>query len=215
MPTEIGPILARHRTIGEGTEIGALCDIAEGVEIGRDCTIKSVCVILEGCKIGDRTRISHHVVIEENCTIGDDSFIGNGCVLRPNTKIGNNVVIGHLCVFEGDTTIGDGTLIHAQCHITAGVKIGRKVFIAPLFCGANDPRMSHARRHIIPFERKGYVIEDYARIAIGVLLNPGITVGKNSLIRMGAVVTRDVPENAIVQGVPASLLGEVPEEERL
>lgn len=166
-------------------------------------------------KIGDGTRIGYNVIIEENCEVGENGFIGHGTVLRPRTKIGDNVLVGHLCVFEGDSTIGDGTLIHAQCHITSGVKIGRKVFIAPLFCGANDPKMSHARRHIIPFERKGYVIEDYVRIAIGVLLNPGITVGKNSLIRMGSVVTKDVPENAVVQGIPARIIGEVPEEERL
>lgn len=212
---EIGPTKFRHKIIGEGTEIGALCDIAEGVEIGRDCRLKSFIVIHKGCKIGDRTRISHHVVIEENCLIGNDSFIGNGCILRPGTKIGNNCTVGHLTVFEGDSTIGDGTLIHAQCHITSGVKIGQKVFIAPFFCGANDLRISHARRDVIPFERKGYIIEDYVRIAIGVLVNPGITLGKNSLIRMGSVVTRDVPENAIVQGIPARIIGETQENERL
>jgi len=177
--------------------------------------VKSGSHIDSSVRIGEGTRIGHNVVVEEDCEIGENCFIGHGTVLKPGTKIGDNVVIGHLCVFEGDSTIGDGTLIHAQCHITAGVTIGRKVFIAPLFCGANDPKMSHARRHIIPFKRKGYVIEDYARIAIGVLLNPGITVGKNSLIRMGAVVTRDVPENAVVQGVPANVVGKVPEEERL
>lgn len=166
-------------------------------------------------KIGEGTRIGHNVVIEEDCEIGKNCFIGHGTIMRPNTVIGDNVVVGHLCVFEGDSTIGDGTLIHAQCHITSGVTIGRKVFIAPLFCGANDLRMSHARRHVIPFERKGYVVEDYARIAIGVLLNPDITVGKNAFVRMGAVVTRDVPENAVVQGVPARVVGEVPVEERL
>ena len=166
-------------------------------------------------KIGDGTRIGYNVVIEENCEIGRNCFVGHGTVMRPNTRLGDGVVVGHLCVFEGDTEVGDGTLIHAQCHITAGVRIGRKVFIAPMFCGANDMKMSHARRHVIPFERRGYVIEDYARIAIGVLLNPGVTVGKNALVRMGAVVTRDVPENAVVQGVPARIVGEVPEEERL
>lgn len=196
-------------------KIGAFCEIAEDVEIDPDTVIGSFSVIGKGCKIGNRTRISHHVVIEENCIIGDDTFIGHGCVLRPKTSIGNNCVIGHLTVFEGDASIGDGTLIHAQCHITSGVKIGRKVFIAPFFCGANDPKMSHARRHIIPFVRKGYIIEDYVRIAIGVLLNPGITLRKNSFIRMGSVVTKDVPENAIVQGIPARIIGEVPNEERL
>lgn len=207
-------------SVGEGTilEIGVeIRQYEEGEHpvIGKDCHIKSGCRIYPHTKIGDRTRISHNVIIEENCEIGDDCFIGHGTVLRPNTKIGNNVIIGHLTVFEGNCSVGDNSLIHSQCHITSGVTIEEDVFIAPFFVGANDKRMSHRRRHVIPFIEEGYTIKKGARIAIGVNVAPDITIGKNGLVGIGAVITKDVPENAIVYGIPATVKGEVPEEERL
>lgn len=151
--------------------------------------------------------------IERGCEIGPGSFIGRGCVLRPGTKIGSRTVVGHLTVFEGDSVIGDDCLIHAQCHITAGVVIEDKVFIAPGFIGANDMRMSHARRDVIPFERRPYTIRRGARIAIGVHVLPGVEIGANSIVGAGSLVTRDVPERAIVMGRPARVVGETRDEE--
>ena len=69
--------------------------------------------------------------------------------------------------------------------------------------------------HIIPFEKTPYIIEDYVRIAIGVLVLPGVRIEKNAFVGAGALVTKDVPENVIVFGVPAKVVGEVPKEERL
>lgn len=185
------------------------------VVIGSGVTIDHHAIIKGGTVIEDHARISSNVRIEEDCFIGVNTFIGHSCVLRPKTRICNQCTIGHLTVFEGDSHIGEGTLIHAQCHITKGVFIGNKVFIAPLFCGANDPRMSHARRDIIPFEEKGYYIGDGVRIAIGVSILPDIRIEKNSMVAAHALVTKNVPENAIVMGVPAKVVGEVPERERL
>jgi acetyltransferase-like isoleucine patch superfamily enzyme len=165
---------------------------------------------------GRDVRLGSYVVIENDCAIGDSTIIGNHVVMRPNTRIGSNCVIGHLTVFEGESTIGDNCLIHAQCHITKGVVIEDEVFIAPLFVGANDPKMQHRRAHILgDFEPEPYRIKRGARIAIGVKVLPGVTIGENSLVGVGAVVTKDVPDFAVVRGVPAQIVGEVPEEERI
>jgi acetyltransferase-like isoleucine patch superfamily enzyme len=171
--------------------------------------------IHQNVTFGKNVRLGSHVVIEENCFIGDNTIIGNGTVLRPYTSIGHNIVIGHLTVFEGDCVVGNGSLIHAQCHITKGVMIGEKVFIAPLFVGANDLQMCHARRHILKYEEKPYHIKRGARIAIGVRVLPDIVIGENSIVGVGAVVTKDVPDFAIVYGNPAKIVGEVPENERI
>jgi len=183
--------------IGEGTQIGAYS------------------VIHGGCKIGENVRISPNVEIYPDCVIGSETFIGHGCTLRPGTQIGSGCKVGHLTVFEGKSIVGNDCVIHAQCHITKEVKIGHGVFIAPLFCGANDPVMAHMRRDILPDHLEPYVIGNYVRIAIGVSFLPGVVIGNNAFIGAHALITKDVPENAIMIGVPAKKVGEIPEEERL
>jgi acetyltransferase-like isoleucine patch superfamily enzyme len=160
-------------------------------------------------KIGKNTVVSKTAIIENYCIIGDDCFIGNYVVMRPNTKIGNRTVVGHLTVFEGDCTVGDDCLIHAQCHITKGAVIEDKVFIAPMFCGANDPDMLHQRRHLKEFVPKGYTIKHGARIGIGVLVLPGLIIGENSVVGVGSVVTRNIPSGTKWYGNPAKYRGEV------
>ena len=160
-------------------------------------------------KIGKNTVVSKTAIIENYCIIGDDCFIGNYVVMRPNTKIGNRTVVGHLTVFEGDCTVGDDCLIHAQCHITKGAVIEDKVFIAPMFCGANDQDMLHQRRHLKEFVPKGYTIKHGARIGIGVLVLPGLIIGENSVVGVGSVVTRNIPSGTKWYGNPAKYRGEV------
>lgn len=162
---------------------------------------------------GEKVRLSHYVVIEEGCSIGSGTFIGNFCVLRKGTKIGEKCVIGHGTVFEGDCEVGNRVLIHAQCHITRGVVIEDDVFIAPLFVGANTPRIVHGRNY--PLILKPYRIKKAARIGVGVVVLPGVTIGENALIGAGAIVTHDIPDNAVAIGSPARTVRWVPEEELL
>jgi acetyltransferase-like isoleucine patch superfamily enzyme len=165
--------------------------------------------------IGKDTNIEYTAIIQENCVIGDKCFVGHYVVMRPNTVIGSRTVVGHLTVFEGDAVVGNDCLIHAQCHITKGATIEDKVFIGPMFCGANDRYMVHQRRHIRPFVIEGYHIKYGARIGIGVMVLPGITIGRNAVVGVGSVVSRDIPDNECWMGVPAKFKKMVPEEERL
>lgn len=164
-------------------------------------------------KFGKNVRVGKGVVMEEGCVIGDNTIIGNYVIMRPGISIGCDCVIGHLTVFEGESTIGNRVLIHAQCHITKGVIIEDDVFIAPFFCGANTPRIVHGRNY--PLELKPYIIKRAARICISVSVVPGITIGENSLVGTGSVVTHDVPNGEIWYGNPARYKGRVAEDELL
>jgi acetyltransferase-like isoleucine patch superfamily enzyme len=186
------------------------------VGIGNKSRVKAFSVIHGGCSIGDNVRISPGVEIYPDCEIGNGSFIGHSCTLRPGTKIGNDCVIGHSTVFEGGSTIGDKSLIHAQCHITRGVKIGKGVFIAPFFVGANDRRMAHLRRDVLEDWFDPYTIGDYVRIGIGVTILPGVRIGNNAVIGAGALILKDVRPNSIVVGRNSQMeVGQVVEEERI
>jgi UDP-2-acetamido-3-amino-2,3-dideoxy-glucuronate N-acetyltransferase len=164
-------------------------------------------------RFGKNVRLGEGVVIEGDCSIGDNCVIGHYVILRPGTKIGNDCTMGHHTVFEGDCDIGNRVLIHAQCHITKDVIIEDDVFIAPFFCGANTMRIKHGRDY--PLVINGYRIRRAARIAIGVLVLPGVEIGENALIGAGALVTKDVPAGEIWVGVPARKVGDVPEDEIL
>jgi acetyltransferase-like isoleucine patch superfamily enzyme len=156
-------------------------------------------------KIGDDVSIGNCCTISENVIIGDRVKIGNNVVVRSGVRIGDDTVIGHGTVFEGDAVIGEDTLIHAQCHITKGATIGDRVFIAPLFVGANDPICM--RRKFMKgqpkFEPTPYIIGDGVRIGIGVILLPGVKIGHDAQIAAGSIVTKDVSPKTLVMGVPA------------
>lgn len=153
-------------------------------------------------------------VIEEGCEIGEDTFIGNYVVMRPNTKIGKRCKISHFAVFEGDIVVGDDVFIGAQSHITRGVIIEDKVFIAPGVITSNDKIMVHMRPNM-PFICEAPVIRFGARIGVGVIILPSVVIGRNAVVGAGAIVTRDVAEGKVVYGAPAKEIMDVPKESYL
>ncbi|TFH15534.1 N-acetyltransferase [Candidatus Bathyarchaeota archaeon] len=131
-----------------------------------------------------------------------------------NVKLGENVRKWHFTYIGNDTEIGDNTKIGSLVHIDYNVKIGRdckiegmayippltrigdRVFIGPGVIFTNDP---------YPMSDKmiGVTVEDDAIICAGSVLRPGITIGARSVIGMGAIVTKDVPQESVVYGNPA------------
>ncbi|QUC64292.1 N-acetyltransferase [Nitrosopumilus sp. K4] len=136
--------------------------------------------ISEKAKIGDNTKIWHF------------SYIGDG------VEIGKNVKIGSLVHIDYNVKIGDNTKIEGQAYIPPLSRIGNDVFIGPAAVLTNDP-------YPMCDKMIGVTIEDNAIIGARAVIKAGVTIGKNSVVSMGAVVTRDVPENTVVIGVPATI----------
>lgn len=164
-------------------------------------------------RIGEGTIVHDGAIIEDNCRIGKHCRIGYYAVLREGTVIGDYSVFGTLSVSEGFNRIGSHVTIHSQCHVTQAVEIEDWVFIAPYFCGANTRRIVHGRNY--PLVQEGYKIKFGARIGIGVLVLPKVTIGREALIGAGSIVTKDIPDYAIAFGCPAKVVGVVPKHERL
>ena len=151
-------------------------------------------------------------VIFTDVLIGETTRLGNFVMIRSNTRIGERCTIGSYVDIEGDVVIGDGVSLQSGCYITRGVVIEDDVFCGPRMITMNDKRICHARP-VLKFERSAPRILRAARVGGGSVLLPGVTVGENAFVGAGSVVTRDVPDRAIVVGNPARVVGEVREEE--
>ncbi len=120
-----------------------------------------------------------------------------GCTVGKNTKV------DAFTYMEEGVTIGDNCKIRPFVFIPSGVTIGDNVFIAPHVTFTND---KYPRAHGEWKLRKTRV-KNNASIGAGSTVNPGVTVGMNALVGAGSVVTKDVPDNAIVYGNPARVVG--------
>ena len=131
-----------------------------------------------GAKIGRNVKIWHFAYVGENASIGDNVMIGSLSHVDYGVKIGNN------CRIEGSV------------YIPPLTEIGNDVFIGPGATFTNDP---------YPMSKKmiGVIVEDGAIIGGRSVFKPGVKIGKNSVIAMASVVTKDVPPNVVVMGHPA------------
>jgi len=134
--------------------------------------------------------------ISEKAIIGKNVKIWNFVYVGENVNIGDNVKIGSLSHIDYNVKIGEDTLIEGLVYVPPLSRIGKNVFIGPAVVLTNDPYP--------PSEKLiGVTIEDGAIIGAGAVIKAGIRIGKNSVIGMGAVVIKDVPENSVVVGNPA------------
>lgn len=161
------------------------------VVLGPDVVVRSGAVIYSGCHLGARTQVGHHAVLREHTVVGEDSIFGT------------------LSMSEGNVRIGHHVMIQTAVIVQAGMGIDDYAFLGPRVTTTNDKyirwHMPGMREELVP-PRVGFA----ARIGAGAVLLPGVHIGANSFVGAGAVVTRHVPENAIVIGNPARILGEVP-----
>lgn len=134
--------------------------------------------------------VSHTAKIGKNVKIWHFAYVGD------KTIIGDNVMIGSLAHIDYNVKIGNNTRIEGAVYIPPLTVIGNNVFIAPGATFTNDP---------YPMSPKmiGVTVEDGAIIAARAVIKPGVSIGRNAVIGMGAVVTKDVPSETVVIGNPA------------
>jgi acetyltransferase-like isoleucine patch superfamily enzyme len=132
-----------------------------------------------------------------------------------NIFLGSNIYIGHQTILKGyyrnRLEIGDNSWIGQQCfiHAAGGVSIGRNVGVGP---GVKILSSFHAEEGIgVPIlhsrlEFAPVRVDDECDLGIGAIVLPGTHVGRGVQVGAGAVVTKDVPDYAVVAGVPARII---------
>lgn len=129
---------------------------------------------------------------------------------RALDQCGRNVNFEHGARFDSSITIGDNSGIGINCLVAGSAVIGQNVMMGPecIFYSRN-----HAHDRIdIPMNRQGFeqerpvTVGDDVWFGARVIVLPGVTIGSHCIIGAGSVVTKDVPDYAIVGGNPAKIL---------
>ncbi|WP_201593698.1 WxcM-like domain-containing protein [Psychrobacter sp. Pi2-51] len=139
-------------------------------------------------------------------TIGQKTKVWQYSVILPKASIGENCNICAHTLIENDVVIGNNVTVKSGVYIWDGITLKDNVFIGPCVTFTNDKK---PRSKQYPDEFPKTIVEEGASIGANATLLPGITIGKNALVGAGAVVTKNVPENAIVVGNPAIIKGHV------
>ena len=134
--------------------------------------------------------------ISEKAKIGKNVSAWHFTYVGDDVEIGDNVKIGSLAHIDYNVKIGENTKIEGLAYIPPLSRIGKNAFIGPNAVLTNDP-------YPMCDKMVGITIEDGAIIGAGAVIKAGVKVGKNSVVAMGAVVTKDVPDNVVVLGNPA------------
>lgn len=129
-------------------------------------------------------------------------------------KIGDNTKIGCFVEIRKEVSIGKNCKIQAFAFIPEGITIEDEVFIGPHVCFVNDkyPRATNkngAMKSARDWEVERTIVKKRAGIGANSTILCGVTIGENSIVGAGSVVTKNVPKNAIVAGNPAKVIGKV------
>lgn len=144
-------------------------------------------VIDEGAKIGAGTKIWHFSHVMPGCEIGEGCNLGQNVVVSPGVKLGRNVKVqNNVSIYTG-VTVEDDVFLGPSCVLT----------------NVTNPRSAVSRKH----EYKPTLIKKGASIGANATIVCGVTLGSHCFIAAGAVVTKDVPDFALMMGTPARQKG--------
>ncbi|WP_343623483.1 acyltransferase [Roseateles puraquae] len=150
-------------------------------------TIHPSAIVDEGAQLGDGCRVWHFVHISagarigERCSFGQNVFVGNDVLIGHNVKIQNNVSVYDAVTLEDDVFCGPSLV----------------------FTNVYNPRSAIARKD----EYRRTRVKQGATLGANATIVCGTTIGRYAFIGAGAVVNRDVPDFALMVGVPARQIG--------
>ncbi len=150
-------------------------------------TVHPSSIVDEGACLGDGCRVWHFAHICAGARIGRDCSFGQGVYVGNEVSIGNNVKVqNHVSVYDAVTLEDD-------------------VFCGPsmVFTNVYNPRSAIPRKA----EYRRTLVREGATLGANCTVVCGVTIGRHAFVAAGAVVRRDVPDHAVVAGVPARLIG--------
>lgn len=159
------------------------------MEEKKDYFVHESSYVDEGAVIGEGTKIWHFSHIQKGARIG------KFCTLGQNVNVGPNVIIGNYVKIQNNVSVYEGVILEDY------------VFCGPsmVFTNIKVPRSKYPQRGSESYVRT--LVKEGASIGANATIVCGITIGRHAFIAAGAVVTKDVPDYALMVGVPAKQVG--------
>jgi len=144
-------------------------------------------------------------IVDPGATIGEGAKIWHFCHVSPGAVIGENCVLGQNVFVASGVTLGRGVKVQNNVSLYTGVVCEDDVFLGPsmVFTNVINPRSFVERKS----EFRQTLVKRGASIGANATIVCGSTLGAYCLVGAGAVVTRDVPDYALVTGIPARQAG--------
>ena len=148
--------------------------------------------------------------IQKGAKIGKGTKIWQNCQILKGAKIGENCTLGHNCFVGSKAKLGKGVKVESNVDVWDLVALGDYVFIGSSVAFTNDknPRAKYPKSKYPKYGKwLPTFVKEGATVGANATIICGNTIGKWAMIGAGAVVTRDVPDYAIVVGIPAKVVG--------
>lgn len=151
--------------------------------------VNQYAVVDDGVEIGEGSKVWHFSHVQSG------SKIGKKCILGQNVNVGNNVNIGNFVKIQNNVSVYEG------------VELGDYVFCGPsmVFTNILDPRSKYPQVGAAFYKKT--IVKEGASLGANSTIVCGHTIGRFAFVGAGAVVTKDVPDFALVVGNPARIIG--------
>jgi acetyltransferase-like isoleucine patch superfamily enzyme len=222
-----GLIVGDGVMLGERVSFGAYVVVHAGTIIGDGCAIEDHAILgkpprlalhsgargeFGALELAEGVKVGAGAVLFAGASVGSETIVGDQSYVRERSSIGSGSLIGRGSVVDNDVKIGARARVQTSVYLTAFTLIEDDVFVGPCVTSTNDNTMA---RHDPEMPLRGAILRRACRIGGGAVLAPGVEIGAEAYVAAGAVVTRDVPARAVVMGVPARVVREVPEQDLL
>ncbi len=153
----------------------------------------------------DKAFVHDTAVVDPGAVVGAGTKIWHFSHIMSGARIGERCVLGQNVFVANGSTLGDGVKVQNNVSIYSGVHLEDDVFCGPsmVFTNVKTPRAHIDRKHVFT---ETYVKQG-ATLGANCTVVCGVQIGRYAMVAAGAVVTKDVPDNALIMGVPGRITG--------
>jgi UDP-2-acetamido-3-amino-2,3-dideoxy-glucuronate N-acetyltransferase len=200
-------VLGEHVVLHGEVRIGRGCRIEDGAIIGRLPRLSRNSSARrtgpEPTTLDDGAAVCAGAIVFAGARICAGAIVGDQAHVRERAVLGPESVLGRGSALGSDAVVGARVRIQTNVWLTSSTVVEDDVFVGPGVVTTNDDEMSPGQptdQLHPPVLRRG------CKVGGGAVLTPGVEIGEEAFVAAGAVVTRNVPPQAVVMGVPARVV---------